>query len=134
MKIRLIKNPDTGCITPISHKLNEDGYFRKYIDGRLIMYHRYIWEEQNQKKVPEGYEINHLCRNRACCNINHLEVLIRRKHLILTNKNRYRQRKETANKYWKEYCPTGTKLAEIFGVSFGTGCKWIREFKSRIGE
>lgn len=29
------------------------------------------------------------------------------------------------------YKCTGTKLGEVFGVSFSSACKWIREWKCR---
>lgn len=34
--------------------------------------HRLMWEEV-VGPIPEGLEIDHLCRNRACCNPDHLE-------------------------------------------------------------
>ena len=39
-------------------------------------------------------------------------------------------RKNKAKEYWLQHKDvTGTKLAEIFGVSFSAGCKWLRDFK-----
>lgn len=126
---------ETGCITPTSHKLNQDGYFRcrhPDFDGKgrapHIMYHRYIWIKHNGE-IPEGHEVDHMCNNRACCNIEHLQVLDRTTHLVKTNTQRYAMRKQTAREYWDEYGCTGARLAELFGVSFSTACSWIREWK-----
>lgn len=44
---------------------------------------------------------------------------------------KYADRKAKAKEYWKLYKCTGTKLGEVFGVSFSSACKWIREWKCR---
>lgn len=132
----ILKQQEDGCVTPVSHKLNADGYFRYRIpnpDGKgrceLVMYHRYVWE-QKYGKIPDGYEIDHICRNRACCNQEHLQMLEGSEHAIKGNKIRYADRKNKAKEYWLQHKDvTGTKLAEIFGVSFSAGCKWLRDFK-----
>jgi hypothetical protein len=38
------------------------------------MVHRYCWELE-VGPIPDGMEIDHQCRNRACCNIDHLRVV-----------------------------------------------------------
>jgi len=93
------------------------------------MFHRTIWRLHGGD-IPEGYEINHLCSNRACCNINHLECIPRGQHLEETNKARYAIRKSAARAYWEETNCTGTALAERYEVSFSIGCRWIREWKA----
>ena len=124
-----------GCIVPTSHKLNADGYFRyrrpEPCKGRkpLVMYHRLVWE-QAYGEIPEGYEIDHLCRNRACCNLAHLQMLEGHEHAIKGNRLRYKDRKEEAKKYWEHTNCTGTYLASIFHVSFSAACRWIREWKA----
>lgn len=130
-----LKTLDNGCIIPISHRLNADGYFRcrdpRYKGkGRapLIMYHRYVWECEHGK-IPEGYEIDHLCHNRACCNIKHLQCIKGEEHTINHNKTRYKERELKAKEYWlKTHC-TGTILGNLFGVSFSNACRWIRNWK-----
>ncbi len=34
----ILEATETGCIIPTSHKLNQDGYFRKRTNGVLEMY------------------------------------------------------------------------------------------------
>lgn len=82
----------TGCIVSSSHSTNQDGYFRYAFGGRkgiAKMFHRFIWEHHNGP-IPPGHEINHMCQNRGCCNVKHLECLSRTEHLVLTNTHRYR--------------------------------------------
>lgn len=64
----ILEATETGCIIPTSHKLNQDGYFRKRTNGVLEMYHRTVWTKANGQ-IPEGFEVDHKCRNRACCNV-----------------------------------------------------------------
>lgn len=120
---------DKGCHLVVSHKLNHDGYFRKNIEGKLVMYHRVIYEKEIGP-IPEGFEIDHICRNRNCINPLHLQALDRSTHLVKTNQERYKERYQAAQAYWQKHKCTGTQLADVFGVSFGTGCKWVRQWEA----
>lgn len=51
---------------------NAKGYPTAYIDGRPRLLHRYVWEVL-VGNIPDGMELDHLCRNPACCNPKHLE-------------------------------------------------------------
>lgn len=124
----LHQDKDTGCIVPVSHKLNQDGYFRKRIGNRLVMYHIHIWEKHHGK-LPDGFEVHHLCGNRACCNIEHLEALDGHYHTVQGNQERYQERYQEAKTFWIATECTGTELGNRFGVTFSTGCKWIRQWK-----
>lgn len=128
------KTTDSGCIVSTTHKLNKDGYLRVRDDrhegpGRkpLIMNHRLVWEKA-YGTIPEGYEIDHICGNRACCCLEHLRCIPGKEHAIHTNRTRYAARKEAARAYWEETRCTGTALADKFGVSFSAACRWIRDW------
>lgn len=41
-------------------------------DGQLLLTHRFSYE-LHVGPIPDGLVIDHLCRNRACCNPTHLE-------------------------------------------------------------
>jgi glutamine cyclotransferase len=51
------------------------------------MLHHLIWEEANGP-IPEGKEIHHICHNRGCQNINHLECIDGSLHATITNNER----------------------------------------------
>ena len=52
------------------------GYGSVGLNGSTVLVHRYVWEQANGK-IPEGLEIDHQCRNRACCNVKHLRAVTR---------------------------------------------------------
>jgi hypothetical protein len=129
----VLATTQAGCIVPTSHKLNADGYFRKslWVGGKLkpMMYHRYKWQEAHGE-IPNGYEVDHKCKNRACCNVEHLQLLLSTEHRTKDNTGRNADRKQMAHRYWlTDTSMTGIHLSERFAVSFSAACKWIREWK-----
>lgn len=43
--------------------------------------HRYAWERTNGP-IPKGMTVDHLCRNRRCCNVDHLELVTRTENYL----------------------------------------------------
>ena len=66
-------DPDTGCWIWQRHR-NSKGYGMAHDGNKLRVVHRWYWEEENGP-VPDSLELDHLCRNRACCNPAHLELV-----------------------------------------------------------
>lgn len=64
---------DGDCIVWVAAK-TRDGYGLFKLDGSMRLAHRvaFIWW---RGEIPEGTEIDHLCRNRACVNVDHLEAV-----------------------------------------------------------
>lgn len=50
------------------------GYGRCVRGGRRWRVHRLVWTEL-RGEIPAGMVIDHLCRNPACCNPDHMEVV-----------------------------------------------------------
>lgn len=50
------------------------GYGQLWNGTRALYTHRYSYE-LHMGEIPDGLVIDHLCRNRACCNPTHLEAV-----------------------------------------------------------
>ncbi len=57
------------------------GYGTLMQDGRDGSAHRFAYESF-VGPIPEGLEIDHLCRNRACVNPAHMEPVSRRENIL----------------------------------------------------
>jgi hypothetical protein len=51
-----------------------DGYGRVAFNGKMVRVHRYVWELKHGV-IPAGMMLDHQCRNRACCNVDHLRCV-----------------------------------------------------------
>lgn len=67
--------------------------------GRGIPAHRVVYEEL-VGPIPEGLQLDHLCRVRACVNPGHLEPVTRRENLL-------RGESPAAKHARKTHCPKG---------------------------
>jgi HNH endonuclease len=54
--------------------LDRDGYGAKWVDGRRMFVHRWVYELA-YGPIPPGMTIDHLCGNRACFYAEHLEAV-----------------------------------------------------------
>lgn len=117
---------EDGCFVPVNMKLNADGYFRKGWKDGMEMFHRFIWRAR-KGPIPDGFEINHLCGNRACQNVDHMECISGRDHAVKTNQERYAQDKEDAWGLWMYTQCTPTQLRARYGwCVYG----WVRGWKN----
>lgn len=55
-------------------RLDQKGYGHMNIGRKTIGAHRYLYE-LHIGKIPEGMQLDHLCRVRNCVNPNHLEIV-----------------------------------------------------------
>jgi hypothetical protein len=76
---------ETGCLIWTA-ALGRDGYARVRVIASTRVYknvpvHRVVYEYV-VGPIPEGMQIDHLCRNRACCRPEHLEPVTIRENLL----------------------------------------------------
>lgn len=60
-------------------KINERGYGVFWLAGKNRKAHRVSYELHVQR-IPEGMQIDHLCRQPACVNPHHLEVVTQKEN------------------------------------------------------
>ena len=66
-------DPVTGCHEWQGYR-NKGGYGRTRLMGTRQLVHRIVWEHKNGP-VPDGLELDHICRNTSCCNPEHLRAV-----------------------------------------------------------
>jgi hypothetical protein len=69
-----IQQAPTGCWL-WTGPLNSKGYGTVHVAKTGTRYTHRVMYELHVGPIPEGYHIDHLCRNRACCNPSHLEAV-----------------------------------------------------------
>ncbi len=84
---------DSGCWV-WQGSTNTNGYGKFRVEGKTVYTHRFSYT-RFKGPIPSGLTIDHLCRNRLCCNPDHLEVVSfvenqRRRHLVPCPHTEYR--------------------------------------------
>jgi len=80
---RAKEDPATGCwvVTPATHGAGYAVVGRGGQHGGVVYCHRVTYDYFIHE-IPAGLEIDHLCRNRACCNPWHLEPVTTRVNVL----------------------------------------------------
>lgn len=71
---------DAGCWEWEGEK-NRNGYGRVWVDGKRLMVHRVVYELLVEP-IQEGLVLDHLCRNRPCCNPEHMDPVTVRENTL----------------------------------------------------
>ena len=97
-----VEEQPNGCWIFTGHK-NGRGYGVIWDRGAASA-HRVAWREL-VGPIPDGLVIDHLCRNRACINPDHME--------LVTNEENVRRgmRGEMSQQSWAAHCKRGHEMA-----------------------
>lgn len=76
---RIEPEPNTGCWLWTGALSN--GYGQARVEGKVINVHRYLWIRTNGP-VPQGMELDHICRVRCCVNPLHLRAVSHRDNCL----------------------------------------------------
>jgi hypothetical protein len=76
-----VVNETTGC-WEWTGQLRTAGYGTLYVRGEgFVQAHRWMYE-QHVGPIPDGMQLDHLCRNRRCVNPAHLEPVTNRENCL----------------------------------------------------
>lgn len=89
-----------------SHQVGGYGNFQP-IKGRGIGAHRYAYQI-TVGPIPNGLQLDHLCRNRLCVNPAHLEPVTARENTLRGNTM-------PALNAAKTHCPNGHEYSHVWG-------------------
>lgn len=109
--------------------LNPGGYGSIMYKSHSQGIHRHVYAILNGP-IPERMEIDHLCRNRKCCNPNHLELVTKSKNLQRgKHSNQHKNKTHCVNNH--EFTPENTYMRKHGGRSCRT-CKKLRQRERKL--
>lgn len=120
--------PDgTGCLV-WTGGISDFGYGIVSWENRKARVHRLLYQLQ-VGPIPEGMEPDHVCRNRACGNVDHLEVVTRRENVR-------RGMAPAGINFRKTHCIRGHALegSNVIPTSDGRRCRECKRAAQRLPE
>lgn len=121
-----LRPADGGCLV-WTGALDRKGYARIAIGGqRNAMGHRIAYEAA-KGPIPGGLTLDHLCRNPACCNPDHLEPVTSAENNARAAHHRSLR---TECKNGHPYTPASTQISPG-GVKFCRICRRERQARAR---
>lgn len=94
-----------------------NGYGAKRVGDRTVGIHRLAYE-QIRGEIPEGMVLDHLCRNRNCINIAHLEAVTIKEN---SRRGKVAKIKENIVAYVRKMYDTGMYTQKHIGDLFFIG-------------
>lgn len=96
----IVVDPSSGCWNWLQYR-SPQGYGRFTFGGKILVAHRWSYE-RFVGPIPDGLQLDHLCRNTSCVNPDHLEPV--------TNAENQRRAAEarTHCKHGHEFTPENT--------------------------
>lgn len=114
---------DNGCWNWTRYVM-KTGYCQIMVRGRKQYLHRVTYSTL-VGPIPEGLQIDHLCRNRTCCNPEHLEAVTGRVNIL-------RSENFTAKRSRQTHCIHGHPFDEVNTYIAPNGTRKCRTCRARV--
>jgi hypothetical protein len=105
----------TDCWTWIRSK-DSHGYGAIRRDGKAYRAHRYFYE-MHRGAIPEGMQLDHLCRNPDCVNPDHLEPVTNRENVLRGRTTKVTQQIADKIRHLRSLGFRESEVAEVYGIS-----------------
>lgn len=139
---RVDKTAPNGCWLWLG-ALNGAGYGAVGRDNKVLRVHRVTYELL-VGPIPEGLQLDHLCRNRACCNPEHLEPVTNEENwrrgqhhtAVMLRENKCKRDHEMTkeNTYWRKNGGRLCRQCVLDGMAKKGTRKLTREQRDRANE
>ena len=97
------------------------GYGMLKRDGRAQNTHRYFWIKE-RGPIPEGLVLDHLCGNRLCYNLDHLEIVTQTENVRRSSIAKISPDQVLLIKKLRKSGVRGVVIAEQFGITYRQVC------------
>lgn len=104
-----VDRTDPSACWTYPQKASVNGYAVVTVFGRSMLAHRYAYEI-SVGAIPDGLQLDHLCRNRRCVNPAHLEPVSQRENLLRGEGFAGTNARKTHCKRGHEFTPENTRL------------------------